>query len=228
MKAEQLVYNLDQVCQGHYGNDTLAKVSALNRAIDYFFNAVAPRVDKDGTFTRWLMPLKCLDEGLTKKKRGRDFVLYNLPLKWGHTIRVEIEAEKEGCKDKFFQVRPKRSKSVGASRSTRYGKPNFFFEYTFYEYEKGGLRIFTDNDFKIKKAYISYLSCIPYVHYVVGGEVGYIYPDGTKIESNVDLVLGKGASVPLLEIASLMKMNLSTADLQKEVYRILNIKNILR
>lgn len=214
--------------------DIPTMVGTINRAIDKFVCAAAPYVDRDNKATLWLNDLKCTEVKLTRLKEGLEFNRYRLPKDWVNIISGRVWAEKEVtylgtngeqktkiCK-KSFAVNPIRGKSKDEARSTKYWRGNFQYGQAWMEFDKDGLKIYHDGDYKIKKFLVSYVKChekVQAASLVRNTEgIGYIYADGKNIKSDVDLCLGKGAYDEIIHIFGILWAG-DSAQVQEEVLK---------
>lgn len=233
MKATDLIWHYLQSCDKTDGEyDLLAAVSTLNRAISMFYDEVSPVFEKNERANRWMHPLNCTDVDLKKSNHTSEYDLFEFPEDWGNIYGVYIRAKKGNCPVIGFESHPIRNKSKNGARDTKYWKPSYLFEHSFWKIDKKGVKIYHGGDFKIIDAKVDYLECIPDIHPAslqenTDGTIGYVYGNGEKVTRDVDLKVGKGAFNYILQIASLLKGDASSADLQREIVRILNLKNIL-
>ena len=236
MKATELIWHFKQALNPGSGIedenfDVATAVGVLNRAIDKFSIAVAPYVDRDSTATLWLNPLKCTEVKLKKMSTGEEFDRYKLPKDWLNIITARVWAEKdikdaqgkviETCKDRFA-VNPIRGKSKDEARQTKFWRGNFAFRQAYLEFDKDGLKVFHDGDFRTKKLKVSYVKCPKNIHagelVADEEEIGYVYADGKNIKYNQDLEFGKGAYDEIVHIAKILWSD-KTQDIQTEILR---------
>ena len=227
MKATELIWHAANATNpggtvdlGSKDIDIPTMVGTLNRAIDKFVCAVAPYVDYDNKATLWINDLKCTEVKLKKKKSGAEFDRFELPEDYVNIITARVWAEKEVtykgadgkqktkiCKAKFA-ANPIKGKSKDEARQTKYWRGNFSYRQAWLEFDKDGLKIYHDGDFKITKLKVSYVKCHEKIQAASlvrnEGGVGYIYADGTDVTADTNLCLGKGAYDEIIHIYSVL------------------------
>lgn len=201
------------------------KVAILNRALHIFFDKILSNRSKNAVFDEWLRPLEVDDYVLKVIKKTDEFYLYEYPERFAVATYSKIDAKKGKC-EASFEAHPIMDKSAGNAISNPFWQPSFEFEHTFRTKNREGIKIWR-KDFDIVKAYISYLQRPPDVHAPSLNEItgSYIYHDNKKYSKDVDLLLGEGAHVPLVDIAVLIATD-SGGDFNLQVNKILNIKQI--
>lgn len=201
------------------------KVAVINRAKDIFFDKILTHRSKNPVFDQWLRPLEIDDFPLEIEKQTDEYYLYKYPERFAVATYVRIEAKKGKCKAKF-EATPIMDKSAANAINNPFWEPNFEFEQTFRTKNKDGIKIWRKG-FDIEKAYMSYIQRPVNLHAPTLNETGngYIYHDNKRYTKDVDLMLGDGAYLPLIDIAVLLATD-NAGDFNLQVNKILNIKQI--
>ena len=201
------------------------KVAIINRGKDILFDKILTHRSKNPVFDQWLRPLEIDDFPLQIEKQTDEYILYKYPERFAVATYGRIEAKKGECNAKF-EATPIMDKSAANAINNPFWEPSFEFEQTFRTKNKDGIKIWRKG-FDIEKAYMSYLQRPVDLHAPTLNETGngYIYHDNKRYTKDVDLMLGDGAYLPLIEIAVLLATD-NAGDFNLQVNKILNIKQI--